>query len=709
VHFKLLRGENFSRFESFEYKFKRGSVGIFGPNGSGKSTILNAMYAVLTNDFGRFDGVKIDCKRTSAGKKDRSYLYAEVEHDGRLVKITRSLSPAASVLDTGDEEITDAKKIQPRLEEVLGITRDMLDLYVFKRQDRIFDFLTTTPAQRAEAYQALCRTGLCEDIWSHLGEFLNKDSDVRAEVADNSDELAQRIAALQARRAELEREYDVHKALLLNDTSLRAARAIVENRTRLEEARARLGELKETLDECESDEASRRDDYRAARKVREAAREAADETAAGYEAAKQALAGWKEYTRKKARLDQIADILRRVDDADTNEPDPPQGYAKSNPQKLHAEIANLERDLVEARTLVDKFREQALTACPTCGTPSSAFSDRVDLAASLVVDLPSRIRELKKLSKDCYDYEVALREWEAAEADRNARRRDLRREQKTLTEYLGNAPEGDEADLRLAVKRHEGRLAELEQATLRRDVAKNRYETASYRVETCRQDMARAEDRISVYEKKDARYDRAVARLAEHDDAQREMARVSGTLEAVAAQAEGLEAELAALRARLRRTKKARRLANVVAGARAVLHRDNLPRLVARHNLSLMEGDINAGLALFGSPFWVETDENLDFIAHKPGEPPHNAGRLSTGQSVVLAMAFWPAVGLLWAHDLGMLALDEPTANLDDDNRRYLSDAIGRLSARVRGRRQLFVVTHDHNLRGAFDQVIDLK
>jgi exonuclease SbcC len=163
-----------------------------------------------------------------------------------------------------------------------------------------------------------------------------------------------------------------------------------------------------------------------------------------------------------------------------------------------------------------------------------------------------------------------------------------------------------------------------------------------------------------------------------------------------------------ALKAKLQRTRKLQQMARVISRTRDILHRDVLPQRVAQSNLARMEGDINANLKFFADPFWVETDEALSFIVHKPGEPPQSAERLSTGQRVVLALAFWPTVAALWQHDLGMLALDEPTANLDDGNRKYLAEALAALTAKVRGNRQLLMVTHDSNLRSSFDQVIDL-
>jgi chromosome segregation ATPase len=146
----------------------------------------------------------------------------------------------------------------------------------------------------------------------------------------------------------------------------------------------------------------------------------------------------------------------------------------------------------------------------------------------------------------------------------------------------------------------------------------------------------------------------------------------------------------------------------ILARARDVVHRDGLPQRVAQANLHRMEADINAGLDHFGRPFWVEADTDLTFVAHKPGTPPHAAGLLSGGQKMVLAVSFWNAVASMYKADVGMLVLDEPTANLDAANVAGLAEAMAAFTGTVRGRRQLIMVTHADALKSAFDQVVTL-
>ena len=81
---------------------------------------------------------------------------------------------------------------------------------------------------------------------------------------------------------------------------------------------------------------------------------------------------------------------------------------------------------------------------------------------------------------------------------------------------------------------------------------------------------------------------------------------------------------------------------------------------------------------------------------------------MSGGEKVILALAFRIAVNSLFASDLGLLCLDEPTAGLDDDNMQCLEKALARLKdlSSERGL-QCIIVTHEsERLARLFDNVI---
>lgn len=72
-------------------------------------------------------------------------------------------------------------------------------------------------------------------------------------------------------------------------------------------------------------------------------------------------------------------------------------------------------------------------------------------------------------------------------------------------------------------------------------------------------------------------------------------------------------------------------------------------------------------------------------------------GRCSAGQKVLASIIIRLALSEAFCYDCGILALDEPTTNLDDDNSRSLADALRTLIEARRAVKhfQLIVITHD--------------
>jgi DNA repair exonuclease SbcCD ATPase subunit len=142
---------------------------------------------------------------------------------------------------------------------------------------------------------------------------------------------------------------------------------------------------------------------------------------------------------------------------------------------------------------------------------------------------------------------------------------------------------------------------------------------------------------------------------------------------------------------------------------RDILHRDNLPKLVAQNYLELLETDINEILEIFGTDFRVSARDGLGFIADFPDGRSQPAPRLSGGQKVVLALAFRISVNSLFAADLGIITLDEPTAYLDDENIGCLDVALARLRSLSESRGlQCILITHEKGLGHLFDHVVQL-
>ena len=422
--------------------------------------------------------------------------------------------------------------------------------------------------------------------------------------------------------------------------------------------------------------------------------------------ARAALKAWSQYQKYRARRRQLEDEMEalRLEEQQNQPPKPGSGDATL--PELRKILVDRQRQVQEIKALVATFSATGIAECPTCHTPVADLYDYIEEQKRSLKTLPKDIQAVKRQIEEIEEHQQQVSKYEKWKAGYDARLLANRQSREALKDV--KAPDGDRNLLEDVVEQYD-------QLCRQRDEAKAAYEEVVARCrdleaqqKASRRRLNEINSEIEENTEPEDRVDEARRRLDEHAAAGTNIARLQGRLEGVQQQIQAREWELTKLKTKLKRSKKIRKLAGIVESVRDLMHRDRLPRRVAQANLLRMEGDINEGLEFFGDPFWVESDENLNFVVHKPGEPAQPASWLSTGQRVVLALSFWSAVASLWSQDLGMLALDEPTANLDEENRKFLSQALGALTAKVRGRRQLIMVTHDPNLRTAFDQVVDL-
>jgi DNA repair exonuclease SbcCD ATPase subunit len=325
---------------------------------------------------------------------------------------------------------------------------------------------------------------------------------------------------------------------------------------------------------------------------------------------------------------------------------------------------------------------------------------------ALVKELPAKIKSYEDRVEAIDTYKSESRKYEKWKTGYDARVAANVKARDALKDIT--APDGDKEELKKWLLDFEELESRLEAAKTGLATAKQAESTAELRLEAAKNRVAEIAQGVADNTEEPSVVEKAKRRLAEHEVANNTLAQLRGEAKVLERNLTDKQAELKKLKNKLKRSKKLKLMAYTINIAREVMHRDRLPKRVALANLARMEGDVNEGLAFFGDPYWVEANSELSFTIHKPGEPPQAAGRLSTGQRVVLALSFWPAVASLWSSDLGMLALDEPTANLDADNRKFLAQALSAMTAKVRNNRQLIMVTHDPDLRTSFDQVIDL-
>lgn len=710
MYFKRMEIKNVGPFANFEVNMTRGSIGIFGRNGVGKSTLTNLMYALVTGDFGRFDGIRTDMIRGNAEPKATAYVSGVISHNGADIEITRNLRVSKTRPNTlvkhGNETIADAGKGQATIDTLLGVSKKLLDTYVFKQQHEVYDFLTSTAAERARAYQVLCRTESCEELWNMLGSFLTRDREVITEIDDDSDTLLQASAVLKQEREDLLKQREELSQSVLDAKTFQSCTEMIEQ---AEVAGDLAAQIKASVLQCKT--------YRADVEKMQAALDATiadhncvaasldnDRNEAKRDEA--TLRAIENYTKIATRRTELVAALKQTQEKLSTLKEPRPLKESASLAELLAEHTDLNRRVTAAKATLKVFEDTGRTNCPTCGTDVSELTPHLDACRDLYTSAGTLSRKLQERIAALESHAVAIEQYQKAKATTQTRIATYNAELAGLAQ--GNPVVGDIKAIRARLDLFEAEEAKFKAEATAIIEKQNQISAKTGKLEAERQRLIKLRERANKVKFNPDSLEKVKELLASHGVAVLQIAQLDGQLKGLNREIKDKADTLARLRARLDRSTKVRDMARIITKARDVLHRDRLPQRVARINLARMEGDINKNLEQFDDPFWVEAAEDLSFIVHKPNEQPHAASRLSTGQRVILALAFWPAVISLWGKELGMLVLDEPTANLDTDNRKLLGHAITAMTAKVRGERQLIMVTHDHDLRSAFDQVIDL-
>jgi len=690
-----------------DFEFDRGANVILADNGAGKSTLVDAIYAAITNDFSRFDGVRTDVINNRSTKDDESAIRVTIVHDDATIAIKRSLRPAKYELKVNDEKlITSDKEGTERLRR-LGIDKKILDFAVFKRQPgtvdgALDDFLHTTPAIRAKAYMALNGTEHCETVQDVLASVIAKDREAIDQAVDNTDELTHEIGELKDQRDDINLRITLEKEKQLEPTRKENAEEILRRAERQAAALTRLGPLKLESDTLGEELRGVTTNAKKQEKAYEGLKKATDAMAQPATMARSALAAFEQCEKQQARKQKLLERKKLL----TVKKEPP-FKPKAPPVNAEQKLAAYSQELMEAKKTLALFSQKGMMYCPTCSTEIAAIESHLKHLRGINNDRPGQISELQSLISHWKEYESSLAKYNEWKATNDAAVKENEEALAAIKDL--QYPDGDKEELAETIRVYE-KNAEVTEG------AKKQWEGLTKLVTRKEAQLAAVDSHIrellttaSENQVLDEVLVKAKIRLKEHRTAELEIANLEGQLVGINTQIAAKKTQYEQAKARMKRSRKLKEMTKVLQLTRDIFHKQALPQAVAQANLTRMEGDVNKGLELFGAPFWVETDTELSFLVHKPGDPPHRAEALSGGQKGVLSVAFWITVNSLYRSGLGMLVLDEPTANLDDENIKFLAQAITYFSKKVKGKQQLIVITHAEGLKAAFDRVIQLK
>lgn len=693
--------KNGCQHRSFKGEFGPGVVVVEGPNGSGKSNLIKLIVRGLT-------GVSLNY-----GKKEDDLTWGEgtgvVKVDfsagGQRGFIQRSLKNASCRMEFGEKKFKTAKDIDSAIYDILGVSSKILAEIVMAQQGRIESVLFQAPAERAKSMQELFGTLQAEKIRGVLADDLaNTPAASRAAVIKSmQDKLATDILApLKEAAGQVENL----KKDLLSDEDLATSQGIVQeylnqsqNQVALEKAQAAYKTVFDKLQDRRSRFHILTDILSKNEQVINDLRELIATLSEKINTADSRR------SLKQQRDAALQELARH--EAVLRQPEPQQPHTKEELAELNSRFSENMNELTISQRLVNSVGQQ--NKCPVCQS---------DVPPETVTKHMERIGQIQpvaqQLEAEIHGKEAAMKKWTAAHAQWAAEVATARRQHVQLQQQISEIPD---YEVPSAAELEEDRKTVADFQKLERSQVEANAERVQVEkdVQSLEADALRLSEEVKAAEAKQveksegAAYTTARDHITKHEHAKMTLASLDGRIQTLREQQESTEKSIEELKneeARLERIKEWREL---VDRARSLLHRDQLPNLVAQAYVKAINRRLAKYLEMFEVPYTCMIGSDLSVICAFSGGRQLPAERLSGGEKVMLGIAFRFAIYDMFASNLGLLILDEPTVFLDSDR----IDAVYELLERVKSYSksaglQLIVVTHEKRLAGVADRVISL-
>lgn len=680
-----------------------GITAVTGPNGSGKSNFLTAAgYLNLTGDYSRCPNGKAGLLRRDKTPPKQAYCESVWEHNGQSFTIRRNFAGTkdTAVLTVGDKTYSKTNEVQDQLRLLLGVTQTVFD-HIFVPQWGIFRCLVGTESERAKDFAVLCGTDNCETIWDVLGEQLAMDEQQLASLRLNKETLTMAKAAALADREQyqnLKRDFKHKLEQLPSKKQLEAAQTRV---TRYEQWELMAGQ-----------------GDRLRKQVAKGLTLVADHTIAHAAASAKStklLAELAEANRLRDQEQAAArtfETWQREDDRLRNEV---QRLVAPTPPIMNVDVTELEKlkeELLSWQVIQQQNQRSLGTLdssgiCPTCRQDVSNCQDLLKDLATEEKLAAGNIKKLKQQISQIESFAQAIRAHEQEQAMYDRQLAALRQRRK---EHAARQP----------VSGPNGQLQQLTEAALqaaRASAAAAQEERCAERdLAVARAELASARKALAEYEEQakhtvtKAAYDAAKLKLTTGTQMREQLLSLRGELRAVSPR---VTASLQQYKMLAQRYKQQRPLQDWVDGLRAsreLVHRNNLPKLVHEYYMRQLATKTNELLQDIDDPFQLEVKDGVNLQVRKHDGDIETIGALSGGEKALLAIAYRLAEMSIFAGELGMLVLDEPTAGMDASRLEKFANTLRKLGRVLKARgTQLLLVTHEPRIASCCDAVIELR
>ena len=706
-------------------EFSPGTTVLLGPNGCGKSNLLHAAFNCLTGDLLTddtvADNINWQADETTIetgftidgvdGVVGRKYIAPRVcDEAGQPVGTEREKHKTKAWLKFGDEKkLTAASKVKSRLAEILGLSSMIVRDHVIVPQGKLRDLLFQQKQERIKTFQSLVpaltivekkrkdiRTELERNPPISLGRSRDEIQKALDEAIARQAEVAARVDGLGKQMAEFGDVSGYRKRISDAEAANVAAGELVAVQARKETQVAEVARLREQA-------ATQNGQIETLVASVEAQRPRADEV-------KRVLAVLETNAQAFTARQQAEQQLEGVIQEKTTKVAPaayqvPDWFEKAvtDQASLAASVAAAEKVLV--------FLQSGKTKCPTCGTQ---FQDLAQQKAYQEQVLAQLRPSLQQHNEAVQGVRKAQQEAITAKQEFDLWWQRLDSQEQQLRTSLERLPTGEPAD----EAKRQAWQAELDQFTqLSTSLDALRVQATQFAPT-----LANAEAQLVHCDKEIARLTVASegqmaevaltslrTELSQAEEARRALDTGTGELNANGEEIARLERQLDSIETDKTLAVAVDKYRGMLEHTYTVLHRDQLPQEVMMSYL----GDLNLLCAkyldIFGIPFAVSIPRDFDITVTRPDGYTCQASRESGGRQAALSIVFRFAINQLFASQVGLVALDEPTAYLDEDNLAYVSDIVNQMH-RVESETglQIVMITHEKSLVSAFDRVEDI-
>lgn len=692
--------KNFCQHQFREDVLGPGVIGIMGRNGSGKSNYLKGIKRALTGDSG------------NAGKKeedigwgaDAGSVRIAFSVNGQPGSIHRNLGSTSCKMEFGGQVYKTATTIDQVIYNILGVPAKVLSDMVFVSQGQIEGILFQKPSERARALQTLFGTDAAERIREVIFE------ELQVAVVNSRMEAINKLETqlkVDVQKPLADAEAELAKILLLSDEERKTRSELVLRYESYVRAFTQANTSKADADRYATELATTELELMQAEKAARDSLATLTELRVLYEQAKQQLnaaaAAKVSIARRQQLESRLVTLQTSAQEPKPVEPPPLPVINIERMQTLQAEIRDSQRIL----QAVGQTKE-----CPTCQQP---INEQHVVAHR--VKMENATAELKPLAEAYSAYQVAerkLKDWETAVFLWSNRQKAVGQETQHVQQELASLKvaaipsESELADARGLIADFEAlqRLETEQRIAVSSVRAKRDQLNSSAILAKSRAEQAQAAlgDAVS-----DADYNAAKNLLEGNEKAAKRAAELQGKCSVLTKTREDLTRQVQEYRAEEAKLGRIKLWREQLERTRSILHRDQLPNLVAQSFVKALNAKLSVYLDMFEVPYSARIQPDLSIECVFPGDRKVPSERLSGGEKVMLGIAFRFAVYDLFVSNLGLLILDEPTVYLDDDR----VDSVFALLERVKSYSksaglQLIVVTHEQRLAGVFDKVIRL-